>query len=188
LKNSPSGYTKLLEKYSAVNDVDLYYLTHTDLTYLNKKTWNTLFEDNFTDTTMKVTFQTALDTVDALIYDENSDYVVILSQIHHHLLHPDGDNDDNQNGVEELAEIAYYTTNADELSADMTTIKLAVDTVSSTTKNVGLDELYKKKYIVTQNTMKSNKFLSTKMVENMVEFRNLYISIRSEIYDKIINA
>lgn len=175
------NYTKLVEKYNVDSDIDLYYLTQTEFTYMNRDTWNSLFRDQSSDLDIKTYYQDFFDQLDPLVYDEDSDFVQILARIHHHLTHP---RDDNFDGLiaEGSSEIAYYTANPDQLQIDIDKVRSDVKIIASSSKRAGIDILHDNAKSVRGQKI---NFISNRMIDVMMDYRSLYIDIREEFYDKL---
>lgn len=177
-------YTKILETYSASCDIDLYHLTHSEFKYMNKDTWNSLFETNFLDAYINNYYETLFNQADQLIYVDSSDYLQILSRIHHHLTHPRDDNFDGQITNAAL-ENPYYQIYPSRLAPDMATLQSTLETLTGLFGAGGLDKLVTEASPVIYNCQKSSRFLSREMIDLMVSYRTLYISIRTEFVTKI---
>jgi len=166
------------------DSIELYYLTHTELTNLNKKTWNELFQSDYDETTIQTYYQNLLDTLDDIIYDDDSDYVQIMSRIHHHLVHP---RDDNLDGViSELdMEKPYYDIYPDQLPTDMSLITTDTHTLKYSMDEAGLEFFAALSKKILAKSSKASSFLTNQMIELMVEIRNLYIATRTELDQKL---
>lgn len=173
------GFRKLTEKYNSGSSIDLYYLTHTEFTYMNKVRWNELFHTNSSNLDIQNYYQALFDVLDPLIYDEESNYVQILSRIHHHIVHPRDDNFDGEI-TEGDGEIPYYTANPDELDVDRETLQQDVREINALAFRGGIE-----KFLAEGKRVLSQPFLSLDMINEMLDFRSLYIFVREEFYTKL---
>lgn len=176
---SVKGFVRLNERYSSSSDIDLYYLTHTEFTYMNKSRWNTLFDSHSTDLYIKNYYQELLDELDPLIYDEDSNFVQILSRIHHHLVHPRDDNFDGEI-TEGDSEVPYYIANPLELEPDKETLRQDIKSISTRMFRAGVEI-----FLTNSKKVLSQPFLSIEMINEMLDYRSLYILVREEFYSKL---
>lgn len=178
------NFTKLLEKYSTISNINLYFLTNSEFKNMNRATWNKLFRNNSTNLAIQTHYQDYFDSIDPMIKDESSDYLQILARIRHQLVHP---RDDNFDGVIEEAdlELSYYDTYPEQLPSDMETIRNVVKAIGVASKESGIDILFNSTDGLILQTRSKSLFLSELMIELMLDYRNLYLTLRAEFYSKL---
>lgn len=185
LARGPSGYTKLVEDYDESGDVVLYYLVQSELNTMDLSKWNTLFTED-DDAEITTYYQTIIDTIDALLYADDSNYLQILARIHHQLTHePDGRDNNFDGDVTDTLEQPYYDTYPDNLATDMVTLQTDVRSAIKTANSAGLLDLRKNQKHIIHNAGSRITFLSIDMINDMLHFRNYYLELRDEISDKL---
>ena len=88
IDNRSGKYKTITESVIALGDnINFYYLLFSKFSTINKNTWNKLFSYTHTEDVVKTTYETAFNDIDELLYLNTSDYVIILSRIHHNVVH-----------------------------------------------------------------------------------------------------
>ncbi len=177
----------LIEKNSST-DISGYYLTHSQFSQINKDTWNSLFCDVSTTTYIKNTYQTAFDDMDELIYDNESNYAVILSRIHHNVIHEYRNNAPSHITIHDIfIEVPYYSqeSNMSSLSADKNVLRNDIKSLKNLVRQYGLTSMIARLEKLDRKTYKDEGFLHKDMINDMLEIRNHYIKIRSDFKTKL---
>lgn len=179
-----SYFTLLREQFSDNNDINLYYLTDTEFTQMNKSTWNQLFSDGNSSADIQTYYQNLFDTMDDLIYSEDSNYIQILARIHHHLQHPRDDNFDGTISDDQL-ENPYYQIFPESFDTDMDILRSDVRSLSNLAEDGGIDKIKQDSQKIIFRSQNQSRALTVEMINTMLAYRNLYIAIRDEFHDKL---
>jgi hypothetical protein len=189
-KNKDRGtYQTILDVVDTSQDISKYHMTHSQTASIDKDKWNELFVDNNTTSFITETFQSAFDDMDDLIYDDSSNYVVILSRIHHHLIHENrnlesSSNSDSYNAV--FVEVPYYnqSINSGDLTIDREQLRSDMKAFNKIAVAHGLDQLKTQLLPIIKDTFKTDALLNVNLANSMLTARNYYITIRTEFYSK----
>ncbi len=173
------------------HDIDKYHLTSSQISngILDKYTWNELFEDNSTLSNITSVFQEAFDEMDELILSESSNYVIILSRIHHHIIHENRQLTSekyNESYNEIFVEVPWYDQDANNgiLAIDKLQLRNDLKAFNKIAVSHGLPILKEKTLPIIRDAAKTNAMLITNMANTMLSVRNYYKEVRSEFYNK----
>lgn len=178
-------YTVIREKYSLTDEVELYYLTQSDISCIDKDRWNELFDVDFSDVDIANYYQALLDTVDDLIYTDESPIVQILSRLHHHLTHPRDDNNDGAITADNL-ELPYYDLYPDQLAIDISLLVATTKELHRELYDSGITGFTTLVDAVNRSTLSLLTYLHLDMLNKILELRNKYVTVRDEITSKIL--
>ena len=189
LSGSRGQWCTMIDVVDTDQDIDKYYLTHSQIASLDKDVWNELFEDNSDDSYIQETYQQAFDDMDDLVYNESSNFVIILSRIHHHLIHQNrqllsSSNSEAYNTV--FVEEPYYDqiTNSGELTLDKQQLRTDLKEFNKIALAHGLPGLREQMLPIIRDAAKPKALITVKMTNAMLAARNYYITIRTEFYNK----
>ena len=170
----------LREHYNLDSQISLYYLTNTELSYVDRTRWNQLFISN----SQAVGFYTEVfQQLDSFLYHSGTSYVQILSRINQHITTSPDSNFDGL--AEEASSNAYYDSYPNQLLPDQTQLRNIIESSSRLAKEAGIPKLDSENGRVVINTRDNSRFLSSSNRDSLQAFRSLYLAIRTEFVNEL---
>jgi hypothetical protein len=158
----------------------IYELIKTNSNYINKETWNNLFSTDFSTGTVKDTYQDAFDEVDRYLWTTDpirNPLLTISIKLEQHVNNfPTGD------------EVAWYVQYPEELQSDMVNVSRLVEESARILREVGIETLMEQRNYLVRGASKSRTFLTESNSERIKEYLDLYNTVRSDVYYKIIES